>query len=137
MTKHDTKWAAVALTALVGMGAWAGAKVAYNVSLSFGSNGTGGASAALGSVRNNASSVEQMGCDVHTYGPSIGGGQLAYCTATDSSGTFVSCLSRDPAFVNAVRGIKGDSGLEFHWTASGDCMFIRVSDSSIHPPKDP
>ncbi|MFP2909043.1 hypothetical protein ACLESD_29175 [Pyxidicoccus sp. 3LFB2] len=137
MTKRGMKWAGVVATVLVGMTAWAGAKVSYQVGFSFGSNGWGAASASLGSTRNSANSVERIGCSVYSYGPGIGGGELMHCSATDRSGTFVNCYTRDPTLVNAARGLDGDSELEFQWNAAGDCIFLRVTDDSEAEPKLP
>lgn len=87
---------------------------------------------ALGAARNSADLKQVIGCDTRTDST----GAVSSCYAQDVTGKiWVSCYTYDPNLREAVRSLKGDSYLQFHWDASGQCTSIEVDDSSTYEPK--
>ncbi|MCY1076313.1 hypothetical protein [Archangium lansingense] len=74
MRKNNARLVGVAVTALLGMTAWAGYKSSPTVSISKNSDGSGFASGSLASARNSPDTVQYIGCE--TYGYSNGGTEL-------------------------------------------------------------
>jgi len=86
----------------------------------------------FGAARNSADIKQLIGCDTWTD-PS---GSSTTCYAQDAAGkNYVTCYTFDPSFREAIRSIKGDSFVQFHWDASGQCTAIEVDDSSAYEPK--
>ncbi|AKQ64744.1 hypothetical protein A176_001656 [Myxococcus hansupus] len=46
-------------------------------------------------------------------------------------------MTTDPVLVNALRGLTGDSSIQFNWNAAGDCTSVLVEESSTFAPKGP
>ncbi|MFY0572752.1 hypothetical protein ACN28E_54225 [Archangium lansingense] len=134
MRKNNARLVGVAVTALLGMTAWAGYKNSHTVSVTIGSNGSGGAaSGSLASARNSSDTVQYIGCETHAYG----GGSEIMCFARASNGTFGSCYSSNPVIVAIVQSIKGDSEIEIQWNSGSECTFVSVGNHSHLAPKNP
>jgi hypothetical protein len=81
----------------------------------------------LGFVRNTWDAVQSIGCKyTATWGA---------CFATESTGLYKSCVTTDPALLEVMRSINGDSWLMFHWTADGNCSAVEVQQASVSAPK--
>jgi hypothetical protein len=117
---------AIALTLGMCASAFAGNKNSVEVSI----NTVGPkpyATGHLGYVRNTPDQVQYIGCQVSTT--------LGSCYAVNSAGFAASCSTTDPATLELIRSLKGDSGLYFRWDANGNCMSILVRNDSMVAPK--
>jgi len=106
--------------------ALAGGKTSYQVTI----NDTGVkpyATGDLGYVRNTADQVQYIGCETTAV--------LASCYAVNSAGLYKSCSTTDPALIDLVHSLNGDSTLYFSWNTSGNCTVIRVRTDSLNAPK--
>ncbi len=101
---------------------FAGSKSTQNVSV--GASTFGGS---LGSARNSADNLQQIGC----YFDSAGTGN---CYGRDSVGTTKACSTNAAALLTVIRSIKGDSYMLVRFTG-GTCTSIRVSNFSSFKPK--
>lgn len=117
MNKRSYAFSVVmALALFVGSAAYAGYKATYQVSIVLGDRGS--ASGSLGSARSSADASQYIGCYVYSYSnpmPADQAGPTAYCMATNASGTFVYCRTRDSYLITQIQALKSDSYLHFSW----------------------
>jgi hypothetical protein len=93
------------------------------------------AQGSLGGARNSADSMQFIGCYTQSVSPFTT--IIGQCSARDASGTYVSCSSTAPGFVNMVQSLNGDSSLAFGWDASNTCTSIIIFNNSEDAPKKP
>ncbi|WP_375772843.1 putative porin [Archangium gephyra] len=135
MRKNNAKLVGVAVTALLGMSAWAGYKYDYTVHVYNSSDGAGNASGTLSGARNSPDSAQHIGCRIYSYGS--GGNTELQCTAVSSNNVGGWCYSTDPALISLMQSIKGDSYISFYWNTSAKCTYVSVENSSYYAPKNP
>ena len=86
----------------------------------------------LGSARNSADDIQEIGCLVSA---SIGG-ESVYCFARKVvDNLFRSCSSTDPKLIDVAKSQSDSSRLVFEWTVSGACESIDVTHASWWEPK--
>lgn len=87
----------------------------------------------LGAARNSIDSLQQLACDVTATST----GTTAICLAINASGTSASCTvpTGVTSMFDVLKGLNGDSVLEFKYDASGNCTLIAVGNDSVVPPK--
>jgi hypothetical protein len=91
----------------------------------------------MGSARSSADSNQYIGCQVSTNNVSSGA-VTVQCFARNAAGTYLSCVTTDPNYVNAAQAIDGDSYIRFNTESSGsNCTYLLVLDSSYYAPKQP
>ena len=110
---------------------WAGFQETVLVTIDMTNRGAGGS---LADARSSADSVQYIGCIVAATNP---GGTTMYCSAKDSTGTYVNCTSSDPDLVDAARSVKGDSDIAFYWDSNANCTLLWVQNYSVNSPKQP
>ncbi len=135
MRKSNAKLVGAAVTALLGMSAWAGYKWNYAVFVDIYSDGSGTASGTVSGSRNSPDSVQAIGCQLFAYGS--GGGSELRCYAVTANNVYGACYSTDPTFVAVMQGVNGDSYVHFNWNANAECTYVTVDNSSVHAPKNP
>lgn len=89
------------------------------------------ATGVLGTARNTADTVQYIGCTVTRYAD---GGVTGWCGAYTASGVPASCTTDQPALLDTMTQVQGDSYLQFTWNA-GECTKIMVSNYSSFEPK--
>ncbi|HEU4780374.1 MAG TPA: hypothetical protein VFS58_10885 [Steroidobacteraceae bacterium] len=84
----------------------------------------------LGTARNSADIVQQIGC--------FSSGGSASCSATTAAGQSVSCSTSAASHLAAIHSMTNDSYLLFGWdNSTGVCEFVYVRNMSYTPPKAP
>jgi hypothetical protein len=81
----------------------------------------------LGYVRNSADPIQYIGCEATAI--------LGDCYAVNSAGLYKSCTTTDPAMIQMILTLKGDSSLYFSWNTDGTCKNIRIRNDSLAAPK--
>jgi hypothetical protein len=81
----------------------------------------------VGYVRNTLDSTQYIGCE---YTATAGD-----CFAVNSAGLYKTCSTTDPALLEVMHSINGDSNLFFSWNTDGTCKSIRVEQDSMPAPK--
>jgi len=81
----------------------------------------------VGYVRNTPDSTQYIGCE---YTATTGD-----CFAVNSAGLYKTCTTTDPALIEVMHSISGDSNLFFTWNPDGTCKSIRVQKDSMPAPK--
>lgn len=99
--------------------------VSVNTSLSY-------AAGTLSDVRNTADTVQWIGCKVDRYANGTGSG---YCWARNAAGTHVNCFTDEPALLDVMADVNGDTHVWFYWNAASDCTKIALTNSSQYAPK--
>ncbi len=94
---------------------------------------------ALGNMRTARESkndVEFIGCGTRGAGTPV---QFGFCQATDAANEFIFCLTDNPDFIAAVRGLADYSTILFSWVVNegGDatCTRLGTSTQSFYLPK--
>lgn len=84
----------------------------------------------LGTARNSADAVQQIGC--------FSAGGSATCSGTTAAGQSFSCSTATASHLAAIHSMTSDSYLLFGWdNATGLCEFVYVRNMSYTPPKKP
>jgi hypothetical protein len=84
----------------------------------------------LGTARNSADNVQQIGC--------FSSGGSATCSGTNAAGTSFSCSTSSASQLAAIHSMTADSYLLMGWdNSTGLCEFIYVRNMSYTPPKLP
>lgn len=84
----------------------------------------------LGTARNSADAVQQIGC--------FSSGGSATCSGTSAAGQSFSCSTAVASDLAAIHSMTNDSYLLFGWdNATGLCEFVYVRNMSYTPPKKP
>ena len=121
----------VVLLSLAAASAYAGAKgndfVTISTQFSY-------ATGAMGSARNSADAMQQIGCG---FVANTGQNTYLSCSAIDAKGNRAWCISTNSELVKAAQGIGTDTDLVFTWDASGNCTSLNVYNGSNNPPKAP
>ncbi len=120
---------AALVCAAVGGVAQAGHKQSDNVGIS-GNQAWGG----LGDARSSSNTVEYIGCQVISWS---GSPALAYCTARDELGTFLSCSSSEPELVKAAQSLGPTGRITFIANKDGSCQILWTSNMSYDAPPVP
>lgn len=131
MAKHTSKLVGIAVTALIGTAAWAGAKSTNTVLVNTGARS---ASGSLGDARNSADTQQFIGCSITTY---VGSAPSLGCFAMDTSSNYVGCSSTNADLVATARSINGDSYITFTWDTFSACTSLHVTNASHGAPKQP
>ncbi len=118
-----------AVGAITATAAWAGAKGGPYVNIDLANRR---ASGSLGGARNSIDAVQFLGCV--TTG-NTNGAQTATCWAQNAAGTYISCLTTSPVLIDMARSLNGDSVLQFHWDATGQCTYLYIENDSYYAPK--
>ncbi|WP_257462354.1 hypothetical protein [Archangium lipolyticum] len=132
MKRKMTVAAVVAGALLVATSAVAGFKSSQQVVVDVTNRHAQGS---LGGARNSADSMQYIGCYTQSVSPFTT--IIGQCYARDASGTYVSCSSTAPGFVNMVQSLNGDSDIAFGWDASNTCTSIIIFNTSDNAPKNP
>ncbi len=120
---------AVIAAALVAFPADAGTRETHLVDLSLESMNAMGD---LGAVRNSFDQTQFIGCSITAVkGQPISG----MCAARDHRGQTASCQTSDPALIQAISYLHGDSFIQFSWNEAWECTAITVYQSSMFQPK--
>lgn len=88
----------------------------------------------LGTARNSADTVQDIGC--YTYGYVLYG-VAGYCWATNTQGTYRTCWLSTSNTWGVAATLQSDSELTFWWQANGNCLQVQVDVGSMSPPKAP
>src|SRR5215831_17115506 len=85
------------------------------------------AAGALTATRNSADTIGYIYCEISfpTSGP-----QIMICAARDAANRSGSCLSTDPAYINAAMGVNSSSLIVFTWNTVGTCTSLQIINSS-------
>jgi hypothetical protein len=124
----------VTATLLASLAAYAGIKGDVPVSVIKHSDGTAFMSGSLGSTRNSSSPRAQMGCYVSAFAGSTT--RIATCFGDDGT-SVLSCSTADPAMVDTISSMSGDSLLDIEIDANGTCTVFTVQNESWIAPKLP
>ncbi|TXH73604.1 MAG: hypothetical protein E6Q88_05170 [Lysobacteraceae bacterium] len=81
---------------------------------------------AMADARGSADTVQQINCATNTT--------LANCWMVNSAGVGGSCYTTDPAMINVIRGISGESYVYIKWNTDGSCSYVLVQNSSFMKP---
>lgn len=122
--------AVVVLGLLLAASAFAGVRYDSPVAIYPSSKWAGGS---LGSTRNSADGISALHCSVQTGTSSSYG----WCWARDAAGTYATCSTSNPALLDTMKGLKGDSYVVFYWDDSGACTSVYTYNGSQPPPKNP
>ncbi|NVJ21308.1 MULTISPECIES: hypothetical protein [Myxococcus] len=131
MTKHTAKFVGIAISALIGTVAWAGAKNTNTVLVNTVART---ASGSLGDARNTADTQQFIGCGITTY---VGSAPTVACFAMDTSSNYVGCSSTNADLLATAQSINGDSYITFTWDAFSGCTSLSVTNASLGAPKQP
>ena len=85
------------------------------------STGAGNAWGMLGTAYNSADTTQWIGCSVSTTSSY----QSAWCYATRSDGTQVSCYTSNSQIIAGMRAVPSDVYLTFGFDSSGYCTSVR------------
>jgi hypothetical protein len=119
----------IAAVSLVAAPAWAGTREVHLVDVSLESMNAMGD---LGAARSSPDPSQFIGCSITAVqGQPISG----MCAARDRRGEIASCQTTDPALLQAISLLHGDSFLQFSWNAAWECTAITVYQSSMFQPK--
>lgn len=100
------------------------------------SDGGGFVQGALGIVRNSASSVEKIRCDIHrpetldAANRVTGRSAYVYCQATDVSGQRAYCTSTSEQIADMFAAMSDDAFITFQFDSSRKCTNVNVHQSS-------
>ena len=89
------------------------------------------ASGQMSATRATSDRTALLGCSVGA----LGTGSYVICEAMDAKGTYLSCESSVPAFVQAASAINSDSYIYYAVDASGSCTQLVVNTGSAYAPK--
>lgn len=92
------------------------------------------AAGAIGSARNSADAVQNIGCSLSATPTSAA---RVFCFARNAANVYGSCSSSDPKLVAAAQSINPDSYVYFAWDTTGACTFLSLYEVSYYPPKNP
>jgi hypothetical protein len=132
--KHRFMGLTAAATLLASLAAYAGIKADLSVSLTKNSDGTAFMAGSLGSTRNSSSPSAQMGCHVAAFAGSTT--RIASCFGNDGT-SVLSCSTADPAVVETISSVSGDSLVDINIDAKGTCTTVTVQNESWIAPKIP
>jgi nucleoside-specific outer membrane channel protein Tsx len=88
----------------------------------------------LGGARASADNTQRIGC---TMVLSHDGGYAPpyiVCEAVNAAGTYRSCVSNNPEFVQVAASIGSYELMWFSWNDSGECVMLQVDHTSQHLP---
>ncbi|MEZ4362894.1 MAG: hypothetical protein R3B48_22070 [Kofleriaceae bacterium] len=86
------------------------------------------ASGGLAETRNTPDLVQYAECGTNAT--------TGYCTLRDTSGTYYSCYTTDPALLTVIRSMSEESIFSIAWNASGVCTYVLSYASSRTDAKD-
>ncbi|RKH68822.1 hypothetical protein D7X96_16530 [Corallococcus interemptor] len=90
----------------------------------------GVAIANMGAARNSPDTNMNLYCHTNSY-------DYGYCSATDASGTTVSCMTNNASMLAVIRSMSSDAAVLFYFDSTGTCTDIMVGTGSHHEPKAP
>jgi len=98
-------------------------------------DGSGQVYGTLGGTRNSASTVERLSCTAsRTAVISASGSEvkvtMVSCSATDTNGVSVTCVSSKEQYADALNGLANDGLIDFSFNAAGACTALTVYESS-------
>lgn len=127
----------VAALALASASALAGAKWSYPVSIQRDATTSAGSMVGtLGSIRNSADTVSQLGCYYERFTAAWGNYPYASCFGYDGT-QWLSCYTTDPALTETIARLQGDSYLSVVVKADGTCERVQLGVHSWGAPKAP
>ena len=118
---------ALGLVAAVGSRTYAGLRTSSAVFV-----GSSSFSGIISSARNNAGSVEYIGCVI---GQSAASSPWAACYANDITNAYKSCTTSDLGLIDLIRTVASDSSIYVVTDDSGNCTYIQVNSDSMSAPK--
>ena|SRR5688572_11733229 len=90
------------------------------------------AEGSIGTARNSADNVQQIGCRQNAYEASA----TVSCWARSANGVYVSCYnSTSETMRQAVANITSDAYVYFAYNTSGVCTVVQVVNASLFAPK--
>lgn len=116
--------------------AYAGAKTIYPVYVIKNADGSGSMGGTLGSTRNIADTVSQLGCYYENFPPAWGSYKYASCYGYDGTKS-LSCGTTDPALTDTISRITGDGYLWVQVDNAGNCTRVQIGAQSWAAPKAP
>jgi hypothetical protein len=116
--------------------AYAGAKWVSPVYVIKNSDGSGTMGGTLGSTRNTADTVVQLGCYYESFTSAFGSYKYASCYGYDGTKS-LSCGTTDPALTDTISRISGDGYLWVQVDSSANCTRVQIGAQSWAAPKAP
>lgn len=93
----------------------------------------------LAGARASGDGNQYIGCSMWAQDPSPdqdgGTTRAGVCYATDSRGISGFCVTSDPALLEVIATVQGDSLVSFNWNANSTCTHIDVRQGSSLEPK--
>ena len=124
----------VALACLVSSDASAGAKLSQNSAGYF--LGTWGdpnvlfVNGAFGEIRNSPGTTSYAACGTN--------GGTGFCSLIETDGTYRSCFTNEPMYIDVIRSMSGDSLFSVSFRVdTGECQYVLSYTASHAAPKGP
>jgi len=113
--------------------AYAGAKWSYSVYITKNADGSGSMTGTLGSTRNSADTVSQLGCYYENL-PAPWNYKAASCYGYDGTKS-LSCSTTDPLMTDTISKLTGDAYLWVQVDKNANCTRVQIGSQSWAAPK--